>query len=91
MFGLNPYVGAAPRGSSIFGTRHLSGLSEERHEICERAGGGYRSLFNGEETPFSIWDDFYSAMCEEILRERQKLGGDWVINQVGAGSRIILI
>jgi len=29
----------------------------------------------------NIWEDFYRLFCEDILKERAKLGGRWVVNQ----------
>jgi len=82
IYGINPFVGAAPQGSSIFGPRVLRGVSEERKAVCQRAFDGYKNLFlKGQEADSSIWEDLYSMMCDEISGEREKIGGDWLINQ----------
>jgi len=82
LFGLNPYVGASAKGPSFWGTKMLRGISDERKKVCTKAmEDGYKKLLDGQEAPFSIWEDFYGMMCEEILSEREKIGGDWVINQ----------
>jgi len=82
MMGLNPYVGASKKGNSYFGTRPLSGISMERQNIC-RLGfeEGYKLAFQGQPVDPKIWSDFYNLLCDDILKERSKLGGDWVIGQ----------
>jgi len=81
IYGINPYVGAAPQGSSLFGPRVLRGISEERKAACQRAFDGYKNLKEGKEAEASIWEDLYALMCDEISSEREKVGGDWLINQ----------
>ena len=82
LMGLNPYVGSAPTGSSHFGTRPLTGISEERKMICKAAmEKGYREILRGNPVDPKIWKDFYDILCEDVLKEREKLGGNWVIGQ----------
>jgi len=82
MFGVNPYVGASAKGPSFWGNKMLRGISDERKEVCKKVMEvGYKKLMEGQEAPFSIWEDFYGMMCQEILAEREKIGGDWIINQ----------
>jgi hypothetical protein len=83
-FGLNPYVGAAPQGSSHFGTRALSGIPQERTDVNRvTLTKGYTELFKGEKVDIKIWEDFYNLLCKDILTERAKLGGKWVVTQAG--------
>jgi len=80
MFGLNPYVGAAPEGLTQFGTKALSGIPKERTEVCRvTLVEGYTKLLKGEEVDDKIWEDFYNLLCKDILKERKKLGGNWVV------------
>ena len=80
--GLNPYVGAAPAGSSYFGTRPLQGISQQRKEICNNAlEKGYREILNGNPVHPKIWEDFYNLLCEDIIKGRARLGGRWVVGQ----------
>ena len=82
MFGCNPYIDAAPKGGSLFGTKSLSGICPERKKACQRMmDEGYTNILSGKEADPSVWEDGYGMMCDDIIRERQKLGGDWVINQ----------
>jgi len=82
LMGLNPYVGASLKGNSYFGTRLLTGLSRERQNICKMAfEEGYKYAMSGKEVDPKVWSDFYNLLCDDILKERSKLGGDWVIGQ----------
>eukprot|EP00091_Calanus_sinicus_P019412 TRINITY_DN4873_c0_g1_i1.p1 TRINITY_DN4873_c0_g1~~TRINITY_DN4873_c0_g1_i1.p1 ORF type:complete len:318 (-),score=83.98 TRINITY_DN4873_c0_g1_i1:72-1025(-) len=82
LMGLNPYVGSAPKGSSYFGTRPLSGIPQERKDICKLAmEKGYMEVLKGNPVDPKIWEDFYNLLCEDILKERSKLGGMWVVGQ----------
>ena len=57
MCGFNPYVGAAPKGSTQFGTKALSGISKERHDVCRSTlTQGYTKLFKGEKVETKIWE-----------------------------------
>ena len=81
-FGLNPYVGAAPKGSSHFGTRALSGISPQRTSVCKTVlVEGYTKFLKGEKVKEKVWEDFYSLLCEDIQTERAKIGGNWVVTQ----------
>ena len=82
ILGLNPYVGASPKGAMQFGTKALSGIPQERTDVCRLTlTDGYTKLRKGEEVDEKIWEDFYELLCQDILREREKLGGKWVVAQ----------
>jgi len=83
IMGYNPYVGAAPAGPSYFGTRPLSGITQERKDVCKVAiNEGYMNgVLKGKAVDPKIWSDFYTLLCQDILKERSKLGGKWVVNQ----------
>jgi len=83
IMGYNPYVGAAPKGPSYFGTRPLTGITEERKTVCKQAidKGYMNGVLKGKPVDPKIWEDFYTLLCEDILKEREKIGGRWVVNQ----------
>ena len=82
LMSLNPYVGAAPEGFSYFGTRSLSGVPQNRKDICNLAmEKGYKEVLKGNPVDPKVWEDFYTLLCDDILKERQKLGGSWVVGQ----------
>jgi len=76
----NPYL---PPGNNsaidaLLAAKHLKGVSKERKEAVKNAGKEWMKVVNGED--FNL-DDLYSNMCEDILRERNRVGGDWVVAQ----------
>jgi len=82
LYGLNPYVGAAPEGSSFFGTRPLSGMSQKRKDVCKAAlYDGYTEIMKGNPVDPKIWEDMYELLCEDILKGRAKIGGNWIVGQ----------
>jgi len=82
IYGLNPYVGAAAEGSSFFGTRPLSGISQKRKDACKAAmEKGYGEIFKGNPVDPKIWEDLYELLCEDILKGHAKIGGNWVVGQ----------
>ena len=55
---------------------------QERQEICREAFTAWESFLNKEEISESGWSSierFLDALCEEILRQRDRLGGDWAV------------
>ena len=63
--------------------RNLTGPGrEEREEVCRRVEECFDKLFNkkslsqGDE---SHLEAYYQCLCEDISRERARIGGDWVI------------
>ena len=42
----------------------------------------FMATFKGEEFNSDILREFYTAMCDDILRERKRIGGDWAIAAV---------
>jgi len=82
LMGCNPYVGASAPGPSYYGTRQLAGISAQRKAVCKEVlEKGYIELFRGNKVDNEMWDNLYTLLCEDIQRERVKLGGRWVVNQ----------
>lgn len=81
LYGLNPFVGSAPKGQTHFGTKTLRGISDERKKACKDLMEGYMKQLKGEEVPVEVWRTAYKLMCQDILAQRARIGGDWVIGQ----------
>ena len=82
LMGCNPYLGASEKGLSYYGTRMLSGIPQQRVDICNSVlERGYNQLFKGNQVDPKLWEDFYDLICEDIRKERAKIGGRWVVNQ----------
>jgi len=51
----------------------------ERIELCKNSNDMFEAMFKGEDYDKDILKKFYCGMCEDILRERTRIGGDWAI------------
>ena len=79
--GFNPYVGSAPKAMTPHGTRRLSGISEERKLVCQRFQEESISKCKmGSPISSDICKQFYELMCDDIIKEKLRLGGNWVVN-----------
>ena len=81
----NPYIpGEVPDPSMAqVNQKPLKGEGlAERKEICKRANDMFMATFKGEEFNSDIMKEFYTAMCDDILSERKRIGGDWAIAAV---------
>ena len=81
----NPYVpGEVPDPSMAqVNQKPLKGEGlAERLEICKKGNNGFMAMYKGEAFPSEIMKEFYTAMCNDILSERKRIGGDWAIAAV---------
>jgi hypothetical protein len=46
----------------------------ERLEICKKANDMFMAVFKGEEFNSEIMKEFFTAMCDDILSERKRIG-----------------
>ena len=54
----------------------------ERMELCKKSNDMFMKMFKGEDYEKDIMKEYYSGMCDDILRERKRIGGDWAIAAV---------
>ena len=81
----NPYIPVDVPNPSMaqVGQKPLKGNGlEERMEVCKKANDMFMAIFNGVEYDLEDAKDFYSSMCDDILSERKRIGGDWAIAAV---------
>ena len=79
--GYNPYVGSAPKALTPHGTRKLSGISKQRTLVCQRflEESVVKSKMDDSKN-LDVCKEFFELMCDDIVKERMRLGGDWVVN-----------
>jgi len=83
-FGLikNPYIPTDAENPTMAQVhqRALKGEGlERRREICSAANVAFMDLFSGKEFNIEDYREFYTIMCEDIMRERKRIGGDWAV------------
>ena len=81
----NPYIPRDADNPSMaqVSQRPLKGEGlEKRMEICKNGTDAFMGLMKGEELGAENtkkFFGFYSALCDDILSERKRIGGDWAI------------
>jgi len=79
----NPYipVDAAEPSKAVVSQKSLRGEGlMERIAKVNRGSAEYQKMTQGQEYDRKILeDDFYGLICNDIKRERGRLGGDWVV------------
>merc|ERR1711892_69794 len=56
---------------------------EKRIEICKKGTDAFMAVFNGGKFELEgTIKEFYTCMCEDILSERRRIGGDWAVAAV---------
>merc|ERR1719402_1660275 len=51
----------------------------ERMKVCNEFIKAYRKMLNGEELDEEAMAKFCDFICEDIKRERERIGGDWAV------------
>jgi len=78
----NPYVpvdAAEPSKAQSFQAGLKGPGLKERMDIVSKGNTEYELMMKGEEYDKKTMEDFYSVLCDEIQRERNRIGGDWVV------------
>jgi len=76
----NPYLPPADNTAidALIEARPLRGIPSKRKEVLGQAMKEWSKFKNGEDYDM---EDFYTLLCENIVKERQRVGGDWVVAQ----------
>ena len=77
----NPYLplGEDSAMDALMVARQLRGVPKETKDVCANAMKEWGKVMKGE-VDYDL-EAFYSLMCDNILYERKRLGGDWVVAQ----------
>ena len=80
----NPYIPLSANNPTMAADfqRTLTGEgSEERKEIFKKAIASWRNLLKGDigEEDWANIDLMFEKICENILSERERTGGDWAV------------
>ena len=83
MFHLNPYTDTVPNGAGTGGgtplaPERLKSIPQDRIVACDDAlKQGFMKVVLGAKVDFVIWETFYTQMCADIVKERQRFGPGW--------------
>jgi len=77
----NPYLppGVNSAIDALMAAKSLKGVPKERKDGVKNAGKEWAKIMKGDED-YDL-EEFYSLMCEDIIKERMRVGGDWVVAQ----------
>merc|ERR1712142_1102284 len=81
----NPYIPKDAENPSMAQVhqRVLKGEGlERRREICAAANNEFMELGSGKEFKIENYLEFFTIMCDDILSERKRIGGDWAVASV---------
>merc|ERR1712106_770606 len=84
----NPYIPKDVDSPSMaqVNQRALKGEGlEKRMETCKKAIEGFKAVLNGAEFDLEGpmgFKEYYTCMCDDILSERRRIGGDWAVAAV---------
>jgi len=78
---LNPYLPPdfEEPMDGFFKQNFLKEVSQERIDGLAYAHDDFMALLNGKDYNLEPIKNFYSEMCKDILKERNRLGGDWAV------------
>jgi len=78
----NPYIPVDVADPSLAQANQNSLVGEgleKRRDVIQRSGKGFQQMLAGEKLDQELLHEFSGIMCEDISRERQRIGGDWAI------------
>jgi len=52
---------------------------ERRRKICNAANAEFMELLSGREFDIEDYRELYTILCDDIMRERKRIGGDWAV------------
>ena len=78
----NPYVpvdATEPSKAQSF-QKGLRGKGlKERMDVVSKSGVEYEKMMKGEKYDKEALEKVYNVLCDDIQRERLRIGGDWVV------------
>jgi len=81
----NPYVpvdAEEPSKAQAF-QKGLRGEGlKNRVDVVNKGNAVYEQMIKGEDYDKKVLEDFYGLLCDDIKRERARIGGDWVVATV---------
>ena len=78
----NPYIPPDRENPTIMASLQtpLQGAGlEARQEVCRRAEKELLKMLKGVECDQGVAGEYYDLLCQDITRERARIGGDWVV------------
>ena len=81
----NPYVpkdAENPSTAQLYQKPLRGEGQEKRRKVVVKGMNACMEMIKGKDFEIEEFREFYSCMCEDIIRERKRIGGDWVVASV---------
>ena len=85
MFFKNPYIpvdAIEPSKAQVFQKPLRGDGLKERMDLVNNVNAESEIMMKGENYNKEVFEHFYAALCDDIKRERARIGGDWVVATV---------
>ena len=81
----NPYIPLEAESPSLaqWNQKVLRGEGlEQRREVVRHGIEAFTQYFSGEHCNQDQFEEYFSGLCEDVLRERNRIGGNWAVSAV---------
>ena len=80
---VNPYIPSDVDEPSLATVKQkpLKGVPKDRTDAVNNGIKDFMAMIEGKDFEVEKIEEFYSAMCKDIAKERKRMGGDWVVAQ----------
>ena len=78
---VNPYIPPHADEPTLARTKQkfLKGVSQESIDAVAECMGEFMKMIKGNKYDLKKVTRFYSSLCKDIAKERNRIGGDWVV------------
>ena len=87
---VNPFIPPEAKEPSLaqMGQNVLKGVPQERLDDVSLCMNEFLAMIEGKDYNVEAVKRFYSSMCKDIVAQRKRIGGDWVVAQA-VPSRVL--
>lgn len=80
---VNPYIPPDVDEPSLATAKQtpLKGVPQDRIEAVQGGVKDFIAMVDGKDFEIKNVEGFYTALCKDIVTERKRMGGDWVVAQ----------
>ena len=80
---VNPYIPPDVEEPSLATCKQkpLRGVPQERLDAIDKGIKDFMAMIEGKDFEQKSLENFYASMCKDILTEKKRMGGDWVVAQ----------
>ena len=86
----NPFIPPEAKEPTLaqMGQKVLKGVPQERLDVVNTCLDEFIAMMDGKDYNKERLECYYSSMCKDIVAQRKRIGGDWVVAQA-VPSRVL--